>query len=67
MQPHFVLQIAIEPLALSFRPIELAAIGVAAALPALVLRNGRMSRPGGAILLITYLVLVMCFWFSGDR
>jgi Ca2+:H+ antiporter len=56
-----------EPLTLSFRPIELAAIGVAAALPALVLRNGRMSRPGGAILLITYLVLVMCFWFSGDR
>ena len=56
-----------EPLTLSFRPIELAAIGVAAALPALVLRNGRISRPGGAILLITYLVLVMCFWFSGDR
>jgi Ca2+:H+ antiporter len=56
-----------EPLALSFRPIELVAIGIAAALPALVLRTGRTNRLGGAILLAAYLVLAVCFYLSGDR
>jgi Ca2+:H+ antiporter len=56
-----------EPLALSFRPIELLAIGVAAALPALVLRTGRTTRLGGAALLIAYTVLAVGFYFSGDR
>jgi Ca2+:H+ antiporter len=56
-----------EPLALSFRPIELAAMGVAAALPALVLRTGRTTRFGGAILLVAYTVLGVGFYFSGDR
>jgi Ca2+:H+ antiporter len=56
-----------EPLALSFRPIELAAMGVAAALPALVLRTARTTRPGGAILLVAYTVLAVCFYLSGDR
>src|ERR1700730_10064675 len=41
-----------EPLTLSFRPIELAAMGVAAALPALVLAAGRTTRLGGGILLV---------------
>jgi Ca2+:H+ antiporter len=36
---------AFEPLALSFRPIELTAMAAAAALPALVLRGGRPGRP----------------------
>lgn len=56
-----------EPLALSFRPIELAAMGVAAALPALVLRAGTTTRIGGAILLLAYTVLAVGFYFSGDR
>jgi Ca2+:H+ antiporter len=56
-----------EPLALSFRPIELAAMGVAAALPALVLRAGRTTRIGGAILLVAYAVLVVAFYVAGDR
>jgi len=56
-----------EPLALSFRPVELAAMGVAAALPALVLRGGRTTRGGGVILLIAYAVLAVAFYFSGDR
>jgi Ca2+:H+ antiporter len=56
-----------EPLALSFRPIELMAMAVAAALPALVLRPGRMTRFGGAILLAAYAVLAVAFYVSGDR
>jgi Ca2+:H+ antiporter len=56
-----------EPLALSFRPVELTAIAVAAALPALVLRAGTTTRVGGAILLAAYSVLAVSFYFSGDR
>ena len=56
-----------EPLALSFRPVELIAIGVAAALPALVLRSGRTTRLGGVVLLVAYSVLVVSFYLAGDR
>jgi Ca2+:H+ antiporter len=56
-----------EPLALSFRPVEMAAMAVAAALPALVLWPGRTTRFGGAILLAAYAVLAAAFYVSGDR
>jgi Ca2+:H+ antiporter len=56
-----------EPLSLSFRPVELIAIGVAAILPALVLRGGRTTRAGGVILLLSYAALVVSFYLSGDR
>jgi Ca2+:H+ antiporter len=58
---------ASEPLALGFRPVELAAMAVAAALPALVLRTGRTTRPGGAILLLAYAVVAFAFYVAGDR
>ena len=58
---------AFEPLALSFRPIEVVAMAVAAALPALVLRSGRITRIGGAILLGAYTLLVVAFYLAGDR
>ena len=56
-----------EPLTLSFRPIELAAMGIAAALPALVLRSGRTTGVGGAILLVAYAAVVVVFYLAGDR
>jgi len=56
-----------EPLAFSFRPVELLALGLAAALPALVLRTGSTTRPGGALLLAVYGALVVCFYIAGDR
>jgi Ca2+/H+ antiporter len=55
-----------QPLALSFRAIELVAMGVAAALPALVLRTGRTTSIGGAILLAAYTVFGVAFYLSGD-
>jgi Ca2+:H+ antiporter len=58
---------AFDPLALSFRPIELMAIGAAAFLPAFVLRTGRTTRMGGVVLLFAYSLLVVCFYLSGDR
>jgi Ca2+:H+ antiporter len=56
-----------EPIALSFRPVELVAMGAAAVLPALVLASGRTTRGGGAILLVAYAVLAAAFFLSGDR
>jgi Ca2+:H+ antiporter len=56
-----------EPLALSFRPVELAALGIAAVLPAIVLQTGKTSRFGGAILLAAYAIFVAVFYVSGDR
>jgi Ca2+:H+ antiporter len=56
-----------DPLALSFRPIELVAMGVAAALPAVALRNGKTTRRSGAILLAAYSALVVAFYLAGDR
>ena len=58
---------AITPLALSFRPIELGALAVATALPALVLARGRTTRLGGLILLLAYAGLVVAFYYSGNR
>ena len=58
---------AFEPIALSFRPIELVAMGAAAALPAVVLRPGRTTRCGGVILLVAYAALAVAFFLSGDR
>ena len=55
------------PLALSFRPVELAAMTAAAALPALVLRTGRTTRFGGAILLAAYSAFAVASYLSGDR
>jgi Ca2+:H+ antiporter len=57
---------AFTPLALSFRPVELAAMAVAAALPALVLRTGRTTRLSGAILLVGYSAVAIAFYLAGD-
>ena len=58
---------ALEPLALSFRPIELGALVVATALPGVVLARGRTTRPGGLILLAAYAALVVAFYYAGAR
>ena len=58
---------AITPLTLSFRPIELGALAVAVAVPALVLSNGRTTRLGGVTLLVAYAVLVVACYRAGNR
>ena len=58
---------AIEPIALSFRPIELGALVVATILPGLVLVHGRTTRLGGLILLLAYTGLVVAFYYAGGR
>ena len=57
----------LEPLALSFRPVEIAALGGSVAYTALVLFNGRSSRARGGMLLLGYAVVVTGFFVAGDR
>jgi Ca2+:H+ antiporter len=56
-----------NPLALSFRPIELAAMGGAALFVGIVLRDGRARRWEGALLLAAYAGVALLFLFAGDR
>jgi Ca2+:H+ antiporter len=57
----------IEPLALSFRPVEIGALGAATVFTALVLFGGQSSRARGAMLLAAYAVVVVAFLMVGDR
>jgi Ca2+:H+ antiporter len=57
----------IEPLALSFRPIELGAIAAAAVAAALVLAPRRASRAGGVALVAGYLGVAVAFFLVGNR
>jgi Ca2+:H+ antiporter len=58
---------AIEPLALSFRPVELGALGGSVLFAALVLRGGRSSRLRGAALIAAYVGVAVAFLLAGDR
>jgi Ca2+:H+ antiporter len=58
---------AIEPLALSFRPVELAAVGGSVAFAALLLLDGRSSRGRGLALIVAYVGVVAAFFAAGDR
>jgi Ca2+:H+ antiporter len=56
-----------NPLALSFRPVELIAMGGGAAFVAFMLRDGRSRRWEGAVLIAVYAALVIWFLGVGDR
>ncbi len=58
---------AIDPMALSFRPVELVAMGGAAAAAALVLAPRRPARAGGALLVSGYLGVAAMFFFAGGQ
>ncbi len=62
-----ILSWAIDPLALSFRPIELAVMGGSAAFCSLVLAGGRSSRGRGSLLLAAYVAVAAAFFIAGDR
>ncbi len=57
----------IEPLSLSMRPVEIAALGGSVAFTAAVLFNGSSSRFRGALLLAGYAVVATAFLLAGDR
>ena len=57
----------LEPLALSFRPVEIAALAGSVVFTTAVLFDGRSSRPRGGLLLLGYGVVVVAFFAAGDR
>jgi Ca2+:H+ antiporter len=58
---------AIEPLALSFRVVELAAVGGAVVFTVAILFGGRSSRWRGAALIAAYVAVAVAFFLVGDR
>ena len=56
----------LEPLSLSFRPVEIAALGGSVAFTAVVLFDGRSSRLKGVLLLAGYAAVAVAFFAAGD-
>jgi Ca2+:H+ antiporter len=57
----------IDPLALSFRPVEMAVLGGATVITAATLAQGQSSRLRGVILIGTYVAAAAVFFIAGDR
>ena len=55
------------PLTLSFRPIELATMGGAAALVGVAAWDGRSRRWEGAMLIAMYVGVATAYFLAGDR
>ncbi len=56
-----------KPLPLSFRPVELFAMGGAAISVGYVIRDGRSRRWEGALLVTLYVAVAAMFYMAGDR
>jgi Ca2+:H+ antiporter len=57
----------IDPLSLSFRPVEIAALAGSVVYTTLIIFQGRSSRVRGGLLLGGYAVVVVVFFVAGDR
>ena len=57
----------IEPLALSFRPVEIAVVAVSVLVTGLLLAQGHSSRGRGVLLIVMYVVAAAAFYAAGDR
>jgi Ca2+:H+ antiporter len=57
----------IDPLALSFRPVELGVLAGAVVVTAALLYDGRSSRARGVILIAAYVAAAAAYFIAGDR
>jgi Ca2+:H+ antiporter len=55
------------PLPLAFRPIELIAMFASAVFVGIVIRDGRVRRWEGVMLICVYVAFAIAFWIAGDR
>jgi Ca2+:H+ antiporter len=62
-----LLALLIEPLALSFRQVEIAALAVSVVVTSILLANGRSSRLKGVLLIVVYVGVATAFYLAGDR
>jgi Ca2+:H+ antiporter len=57
----------IDPLALSFRPVEIVALGASTVFTFLLLAQGQSSRGRGVALILGYVAVAAAFFVAGDR
>ena len=57
----------IDPLALSFRPVEIGVLAVSTVVTAVLLADGQSSRLKGTILILAYAGAAVAFFLAGDR
>ena len=57
----------IEPLALGFREVEIAALAGGLAVTTVTLAGGRASKARGVVLLVAYAVVAVAFYAAGNR
>jgi Ca2+:H+ antiporter len=62
-----LIALLIDPLALAFRPVEIAAVGCSVVVTAVLLRDGRSSRAKGVVLILSYVAVAASFLIAGDR
>jgi Ca2+:H+ antiporter len=62
-----LLSLLIEPLALSFRQVEMVMLGAALLFTVAVLYDGRSSRLRGGILIAAYVAVAVVYYQAGDR
>jgi Ca2+:H+ antiporter len=62
-----LLALLIDPLALSFRPVEIGALAAATAFTFFLLVQGRSSRIRGVALIAAYVVVALAFLAVGER
>jgi Ca2+:H+ antiporter len=58
---------AIEPLALSFRPVEVGVVGASVVISAVLLAQGQSSRARGVALIAMYVAAAVAFFVAGER
>jgi len=56
----------LNPLNLSFRPVEIATLGASVVVTALVIWGGRSSRRRGVVLILAYVAAAVGFLIAGD-
>jgi Ca2+:H+ antiporter len=62
-----LLALLIEPLALSFRKVEIGALAVSVVVTSILLADGRSSRLKGMILIAVYVGVAAAFYLAGER
>jgi Ca2+:H+ antiporter len=62
-----LLALLINPFALSFRPIEIAALAFSTIVTSILLADGHSSRLKGTILIVAYVAVATAFYIAGDR
>jgi Ca2+:H+ antiporter len=58
---------AIDPLALSFRPVEIGVLAAATVFTTVLLAEGRCSRLRGVALIAAYVLAALAFFLAGER